>query len=95
MRYLTLGAIALAATLGASSLARAADDLSRREADARAEAAMQSPYDSDYRALGYSEPQWQGHPLANTRVRAPLVQTEPQSADAAFLRLGDRGIGDE
>lgn len=34
MRYLTLGAIALAATLGVSGLARAADDLSREEADA-------------------------------------------------------------
>ncbi|QRG06186.1 hypothetical protein EZH22_24925 [Xanthobacter dioxanivorans] len=93
MRYLTLGAIALAATLGVSGLARAADDLSREEADAQAEAAVQSPYEQAGHALGYSESRWQGHPLATSRAHA--AANAQLSADSEFLRLGDRGIGGE
>lgn len=91
MRYLTLGAIALAAALGVSGVARAADDLSRREADQAATQTFQTSEPAS-RSLGYAQ-QERAHPLAS--VRAPAPDAAMMSADAAFLRLGDRGIGDE
>lgn len=97
MRYMTIGAMALAATLGLSGLARAADEPSRYEADEEAEAAAQMQYDYGMRPLGYAQPRWRNHPLANV----PGTWQEPDPAlqhltpDENFLRQGDRGRGGE
>lgn len=97
MRYLTLGAIALAATLGASGFARAADELSRQDADEEALTGSEMQIEPGTRALGYTtDPRWHGNPLANFpgTTRAPDPTLEPLTPDDYFLRQGDRGKGE-
>lgn len=97
MRILAIGAIALATTFAATGLARAFDEPSRQDADNEAEMAAEYHAMPSTHMLGYAQHQsrWQGHPAATTTFRTPAFRTAPQSADDAFLRQGDRGLGND
>ena len=101
MRHLSLAALALAATLGASGAAFAADDLSREQADQEAVGQYQANLAAPMSALGYSAAREEtragaAHPLANVRMSTPAPDdTRPTTPDQLFLQIGDHGIGNE
>jgi len=94
MRILTLSALALAATVSLSGLARADEYLSARNTEDAAIAAQSSV---DARAglrgaaipMGYAETAG-----ARTRqIEAIFAQPPHKSADQRFLEQGDSGLG--
>lgn len=86
MRYLTLAALAVAATLSATGVARAVDEPSLNAADAAAAAAAQA---SPRQPLGYAASRVHDGAFASVdRATSQLSE-----ADRAFLAQGDRGIG--
>lgn len=87
------GATVLAATLLATSLAFAADEPSRRDADAEAEAAMVAT--TSQQRLGYAATTDRTYP-AFARIRdVPAQSVRRDDPDRMFLEQGDRGLGND
>lgn len=97
MRYLSLGALALAATMSMGGAAYALDETSLGAADAEAADAQMAVAPAPSRSLGYSQTERSAHPLAVMPATAypTAPNTAPRTVDEANLRLGDRGIGNE
>ncbi|MFG1298621.1 hypothetical protein V5F49_02380 [Xanthobacter sp. V3C-3] len=95
MGHHTTGAIVLAATLLAASVAFAADEPSRRDADAEAEAGMSATYYYTQQRLGYVATPDRTHPAFERLREYPVEPVRREDPDRMFLEQGDRGLGND
>ncbi|MET3356387.1 UNVERIFIED_ORG: hypothetical protein ABID33_004314 [Xanthobacter viscosus] len=100
MRHHTTGAIALATTVAAAialsaGVAMGADEPSRAQADAEADAGTYYTLPAmRYRELGYAR----GVELREdpfTPMQVIVVEPAPRRIDQQFIDQGDRGLGNE
>lgn len=87
------GATVLAATLLAASVAFAADEPSRRDADAEAEAAMVAT--TSHQPLGYAATTDRTYPAFARMRDVPVQPVRREDPDRMFLQQGDRGLGND